>query len=120
MSAEGWGAWKSNPEWSSDTTADLIERIVRAEDALHEGIELIPTPGHTEKHYSLGVETDWGRLVVAGDAAMTIDFFKSEEGFYNSIDFDKASNSIRRIKERADLVVPGHGNYFLNRRKGKN
>jgi glyoxylase-like metal-dependent hydrolase (beta-lactamase superfamily II) len=45
---------------------------------------------------------------------MTEEFFNAEEGFHNSVDFKQASETIRNIKEFADLVIPGHGNYFLN------
>ncbi len=44
---------------------------------------------------------------------MTLDWFEAEEGYHNSADFAQASETIRKIKQSADLVVPGHGNCFL-------
>ena len=64
------------------------------------------------------VNTKWGCLIVAGDAVMTEDFFAAEEGFHNSVDFKQAAETIRRIKNAADIVIPGHGNLILNQEKG--
>jgi glyoxylase-like metal-dependent hydrolase (beta-lactamase superfamily II) len=66
------------------------------------------------EHCSLLVKTKWGRLIVTGDAAMTDDFFQAEEGFHNSVDFEQATKTIREIKNTADLIIPGHGNFILN------
>jgi glyoxylase-like metal-dependent hydrolase (beta-lactamase superfamily II) len=73
-------------------------------------------PGHTKGTTGMFFDTEDGRVCVCGDAAMTRDFFNSRLGYYNSVDFDLASVSIKKIAESADLVVPGHDNYFLNNR----
>ena len=49
---------------------------------------------------------------MAGDAVMTEDFFEAEEGFHNSVDFP--TKTIQKIKNVADLVIPGHSNFILN------
>lgn len=94
--------------------AELCARVQAAEGQLPAGIELFPTPGHTPGHCSLLVDTHWGPLVVAGDAAMTTEFFAAEQGYHNSIDFAQAAETIRAIKRTARLAIPGHGNVFLN------
>jgi glyoxylase-like metal-dependent hydrolase (beta-lactamase superfamily II) len=104
-------------EWRAATPQDegIIGAFAPAERHLPGSVTLLATPGHTRSHHSLEVQSNWGRLIVAGDAAMTPDFFQAEEGFHNSADFSEARETIRHIKQIADLVIPGHGNYFINR-----
>jgi glyoxylase-like metal-dependent hydrolase (beta-lactamase superfamily II) len=56
------------------------------------------------------------RVVVAGDAAMTRDFFRAIDYYFNTADTEAAVRSIEEITTTADVVVPGHDNYFLIRR----
>jgi glyoxylase-like metal-dependent hydrolase (beta-lactamase superfamily II) len=112
MAAPGIEEWRTaKPE-----EASLIDEFEPAEDKLFEGISLRPTPGHTHGHHSLEVESDWGSLVVSGDAAMTRDFLRAEEGFHNSVDFELASKTIRELKRDFDLIIPGHDSLLVNRR----
>ena len=67
---------------------------------------------HTYGHHSLLAATRWGTLIVSGDAVMTLDWFEAQEGYYNCVDFGLAAETIRRIGQAADLVIPGHGNWF--------
>lgn len=90
----------------------LIAQCQPAEGRLPEGVELVHTPGHTMTHHSLAFESVWGRVLVAGDAVMTWDHFREEEGHTNSVDFALASETIRHMKTAYDLIIPGHGNYF--------
>lgn len=102
-------------EWlaRSPQESDLIERFFPAEGRLPDGIRLFASPGHTFGHHGLQMDTRWGRLIVAGDAVMTQDFFDAEEGYHNCVDFELAAQTIRAIKERADWVIPGHGNLIV-------
>ena len=102
-------------EWRERSPQDdgLIERFVPASGRLPGGIELFPCPGHTYGHHGLLMDSRWGRLIVAGDAVMTQDFFDAEEGFHNCVDFALAAQSIRAIKAGADWVIPGHGNLIV-------
>lgn len=94
----------------------LHERFVPAEGALPEGVELFPAPGHTLSLAALKALTPWGDLIVAGDAVMNREYFAAEEGYHNSVDFDLAADTVRRIKAAAALVIPGHDNVILNTR----
>ncbi len=89
-------------------------RFVPAEGALPDGVELFPAPGHTMTLAALKAPTPWGDLIIAGDAVMNREYFDAEEGYHNSVDFDQATETIRRIKGAAALVIPGHDNVILN------
>jgi glyoxylase-like metal-dependent hydrolase (beta-lactamase superfamily II) len=104
-------------EWRATTPQDqaLISAFSPAEHHLPPDVTLLATPGHTRAHYSLRAQTEHGWLVIAGDAVMTKEFFAAGEGFHNSVDFASAHDSIRLIHDNADIVVPGHGNYFLTK-----
>lgn len=113
--AAWWMAEAGLREWQARSPQDsgLIERFVPAKERLLEGVRLFPSPGHTLGHHGLLVDSRWGRLVVAGDSVMTQDFFDAEEGYHNCVDFGLATQTIRTIKERADWVIPGHGNLVM-------
>jgi glyoxylase-like metal-dependent hydrolase (beta-lactamase superfamily II) len=111
MAAAGLDEWRQ----TSPQHDPLMGDFAPAETHLPAGVRLLPTPGHTRSHHSLVMETAWGTVVVAGDAVMTADFFTAEEGFHNSVDHVQARETIRHIKQVANVVVPGHGNYFLNK-----
>jgi len=106
---DGWKAQVPNER-------HIAERFLPAEQHVPSGVALMPSPGHTLGLGCLVADTSWGRLVIAGDAVMTLEYFDAEEGFPNSKEFRLATESIRNIKRAADIVVPGHGNYILNRR----
>ena len=102
-------------EWQARSPQDggLIDRFLPAEGKLPGALALFPSPGHTLGHHGLLMDARWGRTIVAGDAVMTQDFFDAEEGFHNCVDFELATETIRTIKERADWVIPGHGNLIM-------
>ena len=113
MTGDGLAEWKER----SPVDLPLIERFQMAEEHLPEGVEPFAAPGHTHNLYALKAETPWGPLVIAGDAVMNREYFEAEEGYHNSVDFEQAATTIRTIKAFAALVIPGHDNVILNRRK---
>ncbi len=95
----------------------LLDQLEPVVDELAPGIRLLPTPGHTSAHTSLIFTSASLRVVIAGDAVMTHDFFLAQDVYFNTVDWGAAVKSIAAIGELADIVVPGHDNYFLNRRR---
>lgn len=79
-------------------------------------IDIIHTPGHTQHHYSLRFDWEGYSVVIAADAAVTRDFWNERRGYFNSEDFAAATQSIAHLATVADIVVPGHDNYFLVKR----
>ncbi len=100
-------------EWPrvQNQRAEISDRFESAEGRPPKGIELYPSPGHLHTHHSLKVIADWGRVIVAGDAVMNRESCEAEDGFSNSVDFEAATETIRRIKSDADYILPGHGNF---------
>ncbi len=94
----------------------LLERLRPAGPELIPGVTVVETPGHSAGHASLVFESEGKRIAVAGDAAMTRDFFRHRDYYFNTVDVGAAVTSIETIARAADIVVPGHDNYFLNRR----
>jgi glyoxylase-like metal-dependent hydrolase (beta-lactamase superfamily II) len=97
----------------------LLAQLEPVTGELAPGIELLSTPGHTSTHTSLSFTTHGLRVVVAGDAVMTHDFFLARDVYFNTVDRAAAVRSIATIADQADIVVPGHDNYFLNRRQSE-
>ncbi|KAF0987521.1 hypothetical protein HZS_699 [Henneguya salminicola] len=84
-------------------------------------IEVWPTPGHTSEDISVVVyngilnNNNFNTIVVAGD------LFENEcdEEIWrlNSTSFETQFKNRERILEIANVIVPGHGKWFLNTRK---
>ena len=91
----------------------LSESFHPAQELLPSEIELLPTPGHTPGHASLKLEAGGLRVVIAGDAVMTREFFEADEPFHNAVDVAQSVESIRLVRREADVIVPGHDNSFL-------
>lgn len=105
--------------------ADLLNglgtytKLVEAVNAkLLTEIDILHTPGHTQHHYSLRFDCDGDSVVIAADAAVTRDFWQERRGYFNSEDFAAATQTIDMLATLADVVVPGHDNYFHTRRNG--
>ncbi len=110
MAEAGLAEWREK----AAENPQLYGRFVAAEGALPEGVEIFPAPGHTLALAALKMPTPFGDLIIAGDAVMNREYFGAAEGYHNSVDFDLAAESIRRIKAAAALVIPGHDNVILN------
>ena len=93
----------------------ILDLMHPAGQELIPGIRVIATPGHSVGHASLLFESEGLRVVVAGDAAMTRDFFRHHDYYFNTVDPQAAVRAIAIVASEADVVVPGHDNSFLNR-----
>jgi len=107
--------------WKHQLAADspdheVLDRLRPAGPELIPGTTVVATPGHSAGHASLVFESEGLRVAVAGDAAMTRDFFWYRDYYFNTVDPEAAVTSIETIAHAADVVVPGHDNHFLNRR----
>lgn len=84
-------------------------------------IKVVPTPGHTFDHASLLVETEKGKIVIAGDLFWWIDEEDQKTDYKSLMDHkdpggvkdEKALQESReKIFKMADWIIPGHGKIF--------
>lgn len=100
---------------ASGEYAKVVE-AVSTDTPLFGCLDLLHTPGHTLTHYSLSFDCEGLTVVIAADAAMTREFWRDRRGYFNSVDHDLAAQTIDSLAAFADIVVPGHDNYFFNQR----
>ncbi len=87
--------------------------------SLGDDIEIVETPGHMLEHLSLLIDTEEGKVGIAGDAIWWLD---DEEQIFdiNQKDHSQAKGmnmetlieSRRKLIELADYIIPGHGKKF--------
>ena len=98
----------------------LLDRLlpVPAEKSdIAPGVLTMHLPGHTPGLAGLVfTDLDGFRVLIAADAVMTRDFFEARVGYFNSHDQEAARKSIERVRAEADVILPGHDNYFFNKR----
>lgn len=112
--------WLAAPGDAGEIRRALPQHAKRIFDAGAEsvpGVQVLPLPGHTPGLAGLLFASEDGMVAVVGDSVMTRDFFKDRRGYYNSADFAASARSIDLLMEKTDIVVPGHGNYFLTHRR---
>ncbi len=87
-------------------------RAITADVDIAPHVRLLHTPGHTPGSMSVVVEADDRVHVIAGDAVPTRD--NIEKWAPPGIHYDRevALDSMHRIVDLADVVVPGHGGAF--------
>ena len=96
-----------------NATGRLPRKVDAADARLFDAVDVVPTPGHTASHHALRFDCEGLSIVAAGDALATHDFFRDRRGFYNSVNFEQASQSMDKLAAMADILIPGHDNYFL-------
>jgi len=98
-----------------NASGKLAKPVQPAGERICGDVSVIATPGHTLDHHSLLFAAAAGRVVIAGDAVMTRDFWRDRRGYHNSVDFDLVAATMDHLAETADVIVPGHDNYFAAR-----
>ena len=108
--------WLAAPDVAAalNKANNLPKQVQSITGNLFDAVEILPTPGHTLSHHSLCFDCDGLSVVIAGDAVPTRDFWGERRGYYNCVDFELSTKTMDKIAGLADLVVPGHDNYFLN------
>lgn len=78
-------------------------------EKMSENIEIIETPGHSYDGLTMLVETEKGKVAIAGD------LWWSKRGPENdpyASDADKLKRSRAEVLKLADYIIPGHGGIF--------
>ena len=94
-------------------SAKLSRRFENAGECLFDAVGVMAAPGHTASHHSLRFDCDGLSVVIAGDAVATRDFFRERRGYFNAVDFELSARTMDKLAALADIIVPGHDNYFL-------
>jgi glyoxylase-like metal-dependent hydrolase (beta-lactamase superfamily II) len=79
------------------------------------GVTAYSTPGHTAGHISFLVETDEGRVLIAGDQAMTRSEYVERKfsQWYGPETLAQLNASLDLVQAlKPDLVIPGHDRPF--------
>lgn len=110
--------WLAAPPVASalNTSGQYAKTVEATGGRLFDALDVLATPGHTLSHHSLRFDCEGQSVVIAADAAMTRDFWRDRQGYFNSADMSLAARTIEHLETIADVVVPGHDNYFLHLR----
>lgn len=84
------------------------------------GIQILSTPGHDSKHWSLLVKTEIGVIAIAGDVFWWQDHEDQKTSFPEILEktdpFVQSESELRNSRQKllaiADFVIPGHGKMF--------
>jgi glyoxylase-like metal-dependent hydrolase (beta-lactamase superfamily II) len=118
-----WAGLVHFPEatwYASAAVAEILNRngklprkLDPAPPRLFDAADVVATPGHTAGSASVRFDCDGLSVAVIGDAAATADFFRDRRPYYNAIDVEQSKRTMNDLAASADVIVPGHDNYFL-------
>lgn len=98
-----------------DMYADLNNfEIIDGDNEIAEGVKVMLTPGHTPGSQSVAVETEKGTVIISGLCTVADNVYPPEEmgakvitpGIHTNA--TEAYDSLLRIKEAADIIIPLH------------
>jgi len=99
--------------------AKLAYTIVNGEYRVTPEIRVVPVPGHTPGGQAVLVETKVAKVAIAGFCSLLDNFYprrmvtlETETPPGQSLDSEEARQSIRTLKEMADLIIPLHDSFF--------
>ena len=88
-------------------------------NVLGKDIEIIDTPGHVLEHLSLIVNTEDGKVAVAGDVIwwlddedQILDINQKDHSQAVDLDMEALVESRKKLLKIADYIIPGHGKMF--------
>lgn len=115
--AEWYMAPGDYKDFKKDTDHRKIwERMKPAGEFLLPGrVQVISLPGHTPGLAGLLFMAREGSVLSSGDCIMTKDFFHNREGYFFDKDGEENRRSIEKAGQIADVIIPGHGNYFSSK-----
>lgn len=94
----------------------LLESLTPAPDKLVDQVDLFPLFGYSAGTCGLLLAAPTSTTLVAGDAVPTQDHFLAGQVLPDTQDVEAAQEALREVYEIADLIVPGHDNWFVNPR----
>ncbi len=93
-----------------DLLDGLDVELVDGDTTIRDGIDLILTPGHTPGGQSVSVNTSAGRAVITGFCCNDQNFPPNAPAITPGVHTDAlaAFDSIRKIRDMADILIPLH------------
>lgn len=93
-----------------DLLDDVPVELVDGDTHLRDGIDLIFSPGHTPGGQSVAVNTRAGRAIITGFCCNDKNFPASGPAVASGVHIDvrEAYDSIQKIRDLADIVIPIH------------
>jgi glyoxylase-like metal-dependent hydrolase (beta-lactamase superfamily II) len=88
--------------WDKNTVDDW-------EEDLAEDIKVIKTPGHSNDSLTMLVKTIDGVIAICGDVFWKENYPDNDE---YAVDMETLKQSRKAVLEKADYIVPGHGDIF--------
>lgn len=100
---------------------DLNFEVIEGDKEIIDGVSVVLTPGHSAGTQSVMVETAQGRAVIVGPCSVRRNFEPPPAlktpviapGIH--LDLTRAYESMLKIKEIADIIIPTHDPEFLER-----
>ena len=108
--------WYAGPEVAAaiNKSGKFETQVETAGKVLFGEIDVIPMFGHTSDHFGLRFDHNGYSVVIAGDSVATRDYWDGGQMYYNVNDMEESKKTFSMIRSIADIIVPGHDNYFLN------
>lgn len=94
---------------------EILEIPTTGEHEIVPGVAAVFTPGHSPGHISLLVDSDRGRVLIAGDQTMTEREYRdrSFSHWYSAEQLAQLHTSLDLVQAwEPDLVIPGHDRAF--------
>lgn len=107
--------WLANP-LVADTinkTEHYPKQVEAAGNSIYDAIDVIAIPGHTPGTSGLRFDYRGLSVFVVGDAVATKDFWDEGRMYFKALDIEESLRSYKKIASLANVVVPGHDNYFI-------
>jgi N-acyl homoserine lactone hydrolase len=92
--------------------------LIEGEGQIDPGISFFPTPGHTPGCYAVELKGESGVTVIAGDAIKYVKEVILQRCDMAFDTLEAGTESIARILDRADRIVPGHFPELVRQRNG--
>ena len=106
----------ANRFFSKDYYQSLNWQVVKGDQKIVDGVEVLLTPGHTPGTQSVSVETEKGKAIITGFCCKDYNMFPPAEvakvmpvvTLTIHTDLFETYRSMIKVKELADIVVPLH------------
>lgn len=91
---------------------DYIKKVEPAGTKIFDCLDVVPAPGHTPGTSGLRFDYNGLSIFVAGDAVATKDFWDDNRMYFKALDIEESLKTYKKIENMANIVIPGHDNYF--------